>query len=106
MSVGQDVRRVEQLLVAQPAHGARRSVCEKDSLAKAHLVEASLRRRRNVSATSLSLEIGIGTFPGDGRIEWIVGLDAEYQRSRVVADDEDRPDREVGALRDAEVVDE
>ena len=54
MAIWQNVCRIEQLAVAQPANAASLAIREQDALPECLLVETALNQCRNVSAPSLS----------------------------------------------------
>src|SRR5579862_8085072 len=101
VTVGENVRGVEQLSMAQPADGAGVSVRGKNASAECGLVEALDGQSRNVTAP------GIRDLnrPGVRNPEpAVVDRDLETEVAGIIADHEHRPGRRVVTLLHAEQV--
>src|SRR2546422_112698 len=105
MPVGQDVCRLEEFLMAEPANGTTLPVRPEHLLSKRLLVQSALRDAGDIRAPSLGSCVVFDT-RGYQRYVLLVDRDREDQVERIVSDDIGGPGRHVSPRHNAEQVDE
>ena len=111
LSVGDDVRGVQEFVVPQPAQRALLPIRFEHSLPEAALVQALPHEGRDVLPAPRVLRLTDGETlrfsPRVGvQVLLIIHSDIEHQSLRVIADDEDRPHRHILAGHEPVEVDE